>query len=165
MKRIQGIGEDVWVLRERAQPALVGRGVFVSREEQVWFCGVTPLYFSQSVDERVAYTSAFPTPEHESDQSERATEYKRRRALPVVEEAAEGSLSVQLVHVLLAVFHFCLCGGFDASRDFSFQAHLDILHIEAIQDGLTLPDAGDGFNTSPQFHLESQIAAQNKQDI
>lgn len=45
--------------------------------------------------------------------------------------------------------------GSDAGRSLRFQAHLHLLHAEALQAGQALLDAGHGLNTSAQFHLEN----------
>lgn len=81
----------------------------------------------------------------------------RKCSVPVVEEAGEGSLSFHLVKVLLAVFYLCLNCCFGADGRFSFKARLHLLHAEALQAGLTLPDTGHRLNTSSQFHLKLYI--------
>lgn len=54
MKRVQRVGDYVWVLGQGAQPILVGRWIFVSGEEKVRFRGVTSLYFGEPGEKRVA---------------------------------------------------------------------------------------------------------------
>lgn len=75
--------------------------------------------------------------------------YMRKYSIPVVEEAGEGTLTARLLDVLLAVFCLCLkiC-NFNAGGCLNFQAHLHLLHTEALQAGLALPDAGHRLNTS-----------------
>lgn len=72
----------------------------------------------------------------------------RKCSIPVVEEAGEGCLTARLLDVLLAMFCLCLNCNFNAGGCLNFQAHLHLLHTEALQAGLALPDAGHRLNTS-----------------
>lgn len=81
--------------------------------------------------------------------------------IPVTEEAGEGRLAVCLLDVLFAVLCLSTYCGFDTCRCLSFQAHLHLLSAETLKAGLTLSDAGDRLNASPQFHLQWEIQSQS----
>lgn len=50
MQSAQGIRDYIRVLWNRIEPFLVGRWVFISREEEVWLCSMAPFDFCKPVE-------------------------------------------------------------------------------------------------------------------